>query len=64
SIQLAARASSEGIAFSLEDLFEHDTVAALAAALQCGEVTAVEQIETSAFGMLDRNDLALLLEEA
>ncbi|MDR6985530.1 acyl-coenzyme A synthetase/AMP-(fatty) acid ligase/aryl carrier-like protein, partial [Rheinheimera pacifica] len=32
SIQLAARASSEGIAFSLEDLFEHDTVAALAAA--------------------------------
>ncbi|MDO6428931.1 non-ribosomal peptide synthetase, partial [Thalassotalea sp. 1_MG-2023] len=30
SIQLAARAGAEGIHFSLEDLFEHDTVAALA----------------------------------
>ena len=39
AMPLAARAASQGIEFSLEDLFEHDTVAALAAAASCWACT-------------------------
>ncbi|MDO6428925.1 hypothetical protein Q4489_18155, partial [Thalassotalea sp. 1_MG-2023] len=59
----AARAGAEGIHFSLEDLFEHDTVAALAIAIEGGNVTAAEQIETAEFDLLDSEDLTVLLAQ-
>ncbi|WP_395338243.1 amino acid adenylation domain-containing protein [Ningiella sp. W23] len=64
SIQLAARAAADDIHFSLEDLFEHDTVAALAKALEEGEVTKIDQQETDSFDLLDEEDRLAIFENA
>ncbi|MDR6985532.1 hypothetical protein J2X32_004206, partial [Rheinheimera pacifica] len=67
SIQLAARASSEGIAFSLEDLFEHDTVAALAAAISAEQTDETRQSQTAPFELITddiRRQLPADIEDA
>ncbi|WP_395338240.1 amino acid adenylation domain-containing protein [Ningiella sp. W23] len=63
SIQLAARAAADDIHFSLEDLFEHDTVAALAKAIGQEQTTDTHHQQTQAFELIDKELAAQLPNE-
>ncbi|BBN83066.1 hypothetical protein PA25_30510 [Pseudoalteromonas sp. A25] len=60
SIQLAARAQAEGVNFALEDLFECDTLAELAATIDGGEASELKDTRTDAFSLITDADRAKL----
>ncbi|TMO69721.1 phosphopantetheine-binding protein, partial [Pseudoalteromonas aurantia] len=62
SIQLAARAQAEGVDFALEDLFECDTLAELAATIDDGQASELKNTQTDAFSLIDAIDRGQLPE--
>ncbi|MDO6428906.1 amino acid adenylation domain-containing protein, partial [Thalassotalea sp. 1_MG-2023] len=67
SIQLAARGAVEGINFTLEDIFEHDTVASLAAAIGSEQINESSSRDSEPFeliGEVIRTQLSDDIEDA
>ncbi|WP_138676628.1 non-ribosomal peptide synthetase, partial [Pseudoalteromonas aurantia] len=60
SIQLAARAQAEGVDFALEDLFECDTLAELAATIDDGQAGALSAVDSDVFSLISDADRALI----
>ncbi|HKH45336.1 MAG TPA: amino acid adenylation domain-containing protein, partial [Thermoanaerobaculia bacterium] len=67
SLQVRSQALEQGVDFALQDLFEHQTIARLAAALTPGSAAAEASPVSVPFGLVPEQDLALLspgLEDA
>ena len=63
SIQIKAQAQARGLEFALQDLFEHQTVEALAAAIEGGWVESEVPVSTAAFALVSEEVRRALPEE-
>jgi aryl carrier-like protein len=63
AITLAAQARSEGIEFSVKDLFVHPTIRSLAAAVGAGGLERIQTVVPEAFDLVTAEEMHALLNE-